>query len=351
MSGGAGGGSRRQGALSDARWRQLQQKHQFGSTTNTGVLSEPSAGCCMRHGRAILSAVNVVFFVSGWVVLGVGIRAATSQYAALLTSGIGAALMTMGALLVVCPAVGEYGSRRDQKVWLTLYLLSVLAALVIFVVLGAIMAFDDGEYDARFSSLWCDFPEEAKKGETANDCCGYNCPLDRPAGGSGCPAGAVANASFTCDEAADQDLDNAAIRAHGKDACSDYDGAVKGCKAVALEKSKRSGVALGIVAFVFGLALLVGLATVCYLVCRRTGKGAAMTSSRGVRDAYKLQSLQNEHGAHGESVGPTGSAGPAGPKPEDGPSGGFVERPGALAFAGAAHADDIDDLLRPSHLG
>lgn len=166
------------------------------------------------------------------------------------------------------------------------YFLGVFAALVVFVVIGGIAVFNNTKINNKFSEWWCKYSEASIKGQKKFDCCGYECPADRPAGGS-CPDGSFPPQSVFCNGTDVQG--NAAT--FGKELCKsageEFNG-YKGCKEKGLEELKSRFFPLFALAFAVGVLLLLGLFISGYLLCRRTRGGGIPRRGRGFKEGALL---------------------------------------------------------------
>lgn len=132
-------------------------------------------------------------------------------------------------------------------------------------------AFDDSAFDDSFSEWWCEFPAEAARAQREHDCCGYECPWDRPAEG-GCPApqgNAAMNSTWLCGSGgtATQPTDPKSVCSAAPSGTFD----LPGCKSVGLEELEDRYFAVFFAGLVMGLAMLVALCLGCTLLCRRKG--------------------------------------------------------------------------------
>ena len=189
----------------------------------------------------------------------------------------GLALAGLGGVVLLVSIAGHLGAKYDNKFILLGYFLIVFAAMVTFAVLGGVVLFNNSEINETFSEYWCENPTTASEGQKEFNCCGYECPFDRPAdgtctlddGSSVVPSGA---SILTCSDGSNDDL----IKA-GKALCAnapDFQG-LQGCKEKGLDEMSARVVPLFGLAFATGMALLVGTFISGYLVCRSTRASAA----------------------------------------------------------------------------
>lgn len=174
----------------------------------------------------------------------------------------------------------------------------LFASLVVFIVGGAMATFESGSVDARFSNWWCEYSEAAAKGQDEFDCCGYNSPCDRPAGGK-CGDVEMTLLSTTCPATTTN--------------CDAYPGVppavqdLPGCKTKALEYAEARMVPLYACAFAFGLTLFLGLFVSGYLLCRRSNK-SFMPRTGGFSEGAELNRVPvNE--VNFTAAGPAGATG------------------------------------------
>ena len=197
----------------------------------------------------------------------------------------GLALAGLGAVTLLVAVVGHLGAKYDNKFILLGYFLIVFAAMVTFAVLGGIVLFNNAEINQSFSEYWCERPATAAQGQKDFNCCGYECPFDRPAEGT-CtlPDGTTQSPTnpLTCSAGSGEDL----IKA-GKERCRnapDFHG-LEGCKTKGVQEMESRVVPLFGLAFATGLALLVGTFVSGYLVCRSTRRGAPAGADESAADA------------------------------------------------------------------
>jgi hypothetical protein len=216
----------------------------------------------------VLSFINVMFAVMGFAIMVLGIVLFVAPaWARMLGWGPPTIALVFGALELLVAAVGHYGYKRDHKLSLLVYFIMLFVGFVVFTTAGLLVLVDNERYDSKFSSLWCDWEDNAEEAQEHYSCCGYECPLDRPAGGV-CPGdvdpfqGGLVLGS-TCEDG---------VRAEGE--CEGYSGEFVGCKTKAVSWAATYFVPFFILGLAFALCLAVGQIVACGLLCRSTPEGA-----------------------------------------------------------------------------
>ncbi|CAE7259932.1 TSPAN33, partial [Symbiodinium sp. KB8] len=262
-----------------------EQRKQRKQAYKSHPVTDPSSNFCLRNSGYILLAVNITFGLLGIGLLAMGIYGTQGSFAALVGKEPGLALAGLGAVTLLVAVVGHLGAKYDNKFILLGYFLIVFAAMVTFAVLGGIVLFNNAEINQSFSEYWCERPATAAQGQKDFNCCGYECPFDRPAEGT-CtlPDGTTQSPTnpLTCSAGSGEDL----IKA-GKERCRnapDFHG-LEGCKTKGVQEMESRVVPLFGLAFATGLALLVGTFVSGYLVCRSTRRGAPAGADESAADA------------------------------------------------------------------
>ena len=196
--------------------------------------------------------------------------------------------------MILVAAGGQAGAYYDNKFVLLAYFFIVFAAFVAFCVLGGVATFGSGSINDKFSSFWCSHESDAVKVQNEFDCCGYECPFDRPAMGSCQFANGtvirpldVAGSGLTCAAADAAGASDDETAEAGKRICAAFapiEG-LKGCKVAGVDAAKERVAPLFILAFASGVVLFIGTFISGYLLCRKTSKGTPSGADSSAVDA------------------------------------------------------------------
>lgn len=277
-----------------------------------------------------------------------GVYALESNWVNLLGHGGAVAALACGIGTSVTAVAGIYGVSKRRKCILLLvsctllaaratltplqYFLVVLTALVVYLVVGATALFSNESFDTRFSKLWCDKQVRAaevciaacvserdahvEQAQTMFNCCGYNCPFDRPAQGNLRFDNYDSNAKFIVGFCAGKLLPNATLApgvvAPPLSRCSDSNPVVvecqniaiaagfpQGCKSKALNFINQRFVPLFVLALVFGLFLILAFSLSFRLLCRSDPQNHAALSDK---DSFVFAAQLNQWNPSSGSV-------------------------------------------------
>jgi len=134
--------------------------------------------------------INLIFFILGIAVLGVGAYAMTvSTSIPYYSVQYPVGFIVLGAIVAVFAFFGCCGAWKESKILLSIY--AVIMALILIAQI-AIVAYAASQGDKYISEAWGASTDAQKNAfQNTSNCCGYDSITDRP--GSSCPAAAVAS--------------------------------------------------------------------------------------------------------------------------------------------------------------
>lgn len=287
---------RRENQRHARQMRRLNKKAAFGSRTP----DDKANSWCSQRANGLMMFTTVGFVVMGIILIALGIYGLTSRWAEMFTKGPGTAVVVFGVLTIAVALLGYYGFKKDNKCMMLIYFLILMICLLVLVIVGCVALFNGGEINERFSNWWCDFPDSAASGQEEFDCCGYECYMDRPAGGAcAVPVSETPGiaGALSCG------VDN--VVELGKAACAGITTGPPGCKQTGLDYVDERFIPLFACTAVFGIFLLVGFCVSFYLICRPSENMKPRVTAYG--DAVKMNKLTGETFMQ---LSPSAAAGP-----------------------------------------